>query len=50
MKKEYTDLIFSAFDTDKSEMVSFEEFLIGICLSSNNNLRKKLRLAFRIYG
>ena len=42
--------MFSAFDSDKSGLVTFEEFLIAISLSGKSDPRKKLHLAFGIYG
>jgi Ca2+-binding EF-hand superfamily protein len=43
------NLLFDAFDLDKSGLISFSEFLIAVSLSGQNDPEKKLRLAFSIY-
>jgi Ca2+-binding EF-hand superfamily protein len=49
LDKQFIDLIFAAFDTDKSGFVTFTEFLIAVSLSSSKDPRKKLHLAFKMY-
>jgi neurocalcin delta len=41
--------VFNVFDMDQSGKINFIEFLIAISVSTQNDAKKKLRLAFKMY-
>ena len=41
--------VFNVFDMDGSGKINFIEFLIAISVSTQNDAKKKLRLAFKMY-
>ena len=45
----FAEHIFRAFDKNGNGKVDFEEFLLGVCVMSTNDVEKKLRWAFNIY-
>lgn len=43
-----TQRIFNIFDQNKSNTLNFREFLIGLSVFINKNMRQKIKLTFRI--
>lgn len=41
--------MFKLFDTDGSGKIDFQEFLVAVSITSSNDIRKKLQLAFDLY-
>lgn len=46
---DFADNVFRTFDRDGNGCVDFEEFLMGIYLSSSNDIGLKLKWAFNMY-
>lgn len=47
--EKFSDEVFKLFDTDKSGKIDFQEFLVAVSITSSNDVRKKLQLAFDLY-
>lgn len=47
--KRFTEHMFRSFDKDGNGRVDFQEFLIGLSVSSSSNVEQKLRWAFDMY-
>lgn len=47
--KEFAEHVFRTFDTDGNNMVDFQEFVVGLFVSSSQDMDKKLNWAFRVY-
>lgn len=45
----YADFVFRIFDSDKSGLVDFKEFVSALSISSRGELEEKLDWAFRLY-
>ncbi|XP_062613823.1 hippocalcin-like protein 1 [Saccostrea cucullata] len=47
--REFAEHVFRTFDTDGNGMVNFQEFVVGLFVSSSQEMDKKLDWAFRVY-
>ncbi|CAF0716363.1 unnamed protein product [Brachionus calyciflorus] len=47
--EKFSAQIFNVFDSDKSGKIDFTEFLIAISTSSQGDIKKKLKLGFKLY-
>ncbi|KAJ2951054.1 hypothetical protein O0L34_g5433 [Tuta absoluta] len=46
---QYAHLVFNTLDQDRSGLLSFEEFVIGLSILSRGTLEEKLRWTFSLY-
>ena len=47
--KDFADNVFRTFDRDGNGCVDFEEFILGIYITSSNDIDLKLKWAFNMY-